>query len=394
MKVVTKFKRRKGKQMKIISRFIKVMTTMSLMLFFVGTAMAESKYPVPQTVKDWVSQGKFMKFEGLDVFVHSSGKAPVEGHGVLVVHGYPGSSWGFTNVVPPVAKKTKIVVPDMIGFGQSDKPKEGTYKDNYSLMRQADMYEAVARAEGLKEVVLVAHDMGTSVATELMARDLQGRLDFDLQRVVLSNGSVILERATLRPIQNVLRGRFGAVTAGLANRSMFTRGFARLFAAAHPLSTHSICTLEFEDHRPLYNWFLEQLEVHHPQQIEFARLNLTYTVMSKRKLLQLVEDGHVNGWNDPRMPTISGLRRRGYTPVSIRNFCDRIGLAKRESTVDIALLEHCLREDLNQNAPRVMAVLRPLRVIIDNYPEGQVEILDAENNPEDSSMGSRQIHLP
>ncbi|UCE42457.1 MAG: glutamine--tRNA ligase/YqeY domain fusion protein [Candidatus Aminicenantes bacterium] len=155
--------------------------------------------------------------------------------------------------------------------------------------------------------------------------------------------------------------------------------------------THSICTLEFEDHRPLYNWFLEQLAVHHPQQIEFARLNLTYTVMSKRKLLQLVEEGHVSGWDDPRMPTISGLRKRGYTPESIRNFCDRIGLAKRESTVDIALLEHCLREDLNKNAPRVMAVLRPLRVIIDNYPESQVEMLDAENNPEDPSAGSRKI---
>lgn len=155
--------------------------------------------------------------------------------------------------------------------------------------------------------------------------------------------------------------------------------------------THSICTLEFEDHRPLYNWFLEQLEVHHPQQIEFARLNLSYTVMSKRKLLQLVEEGHVDGWNDPRMPTISGLRKRGYTPASIRNFCDRIGLAKRESTVDIALLEHCLREDLNKIAPRVMAVLRPLRVIIDNYPEDRVEMLDAENNPEDPSMGSRKI---
>ncbi len=155
--------------------------------------------------------------------------------------------------------------------------------------------------------------------------------------------------------------------------------------------THSICTLEFEDHRPLYNWFLEQLEVHHPQQIEFARLNLSYTVMSKRKLLQLVEEGHVSSWNDARMPTISGLRRRGYTPESIRNFCDRIGLAKRESTVDIALLEHCLREDLNKNAPRVMAVLRPLKVIIDNYPEGHVEMLDAENNPEDPSMGSRKI---
>jgi glutaminyl-tRNA synthetase len=155
--------------------------------------------------------------------------------------------------------------------------------------------------------------------------------------------------------------------------------------------THSICTLEFEDHRPLYNWFLEQLEVHHPQQIEFARLNLSYTVMSKRKLLQLVEEGQVGGWDDPRMPTISGLRRRGYTPASIRNFCDRIGLAKRESTVDIALLEHCLREDLNKIAPRVMVVLRPLKVIIDNYPEDQVEMLDAENNPEDPNMGSRKI---
>lgn len=155
--------------------------------------------------------------------------------------------------------------------------------------------------------------------------------------------------------------------------------------------THSICTLEFEDHRPLYNWFLERLEVHHPQQIEFARLNLSYTVMSKRKLLQLVEEGRVTGWNDPRMPTISGLRRRGYTPESIRIFCDRIGLAKRESTVDIALLEHGLREDLNKTAPRVMAVLKPLRVIIDNYPEGTVEMLDAENNPEDSSAGTRKI---
>jgi len=155
--------------------------------------------------------------------------------------------------------------------------------------------------------------------------------------------------------------------------------------------THSICTLEFEDHRPLYDWFLDQLGVHHPQQIEFARLNLSYTVMSKRKLLQLVEEGTVTGWDDPRMPTISGLRRRGYTPESIRDFCDRIGLAKRESLVDIALLEHCLREDLNKRAPRVMAVLDPLRVIIVNYPEGKVEMLDAENNPEDPDMGTRKI---
>lgn len=155
--------------------------------------------------------------------------------------------------------------------------------------------------------------------------------------------------------------------------------------------THSICTLEFEDHRPLYDWFIEQLGIHHPQQIEFARLNLSYTVMSKRKLLELVKEGHVRGWDDPRMPTISGLRRRGYTPEAIRNFCDRIGVAKRESVVDIALLEYCVREDLNKRAQRVVAVLRPLRVIIDNYPEGKVEWLDAENNPEDPSMGTRKI---
>jgi glutaminyl-tRNA synthetase len=155
--------------------------------------------------------------------------------------------------------------------------------------------------------------------------------------------------------------------------------------------THSLCTLEFEDHRPLYDWFLEQLNVHHPQQIEFARLNLTYTALSKRKLLQLVQQDHVSGWDDPRMPTLAGFRRRGYTPEAIRTFCDRIGVAKRNSTVDIAMLEHCLREDLNKRAPRVMAVLRPLKVVIENYPEGQVEDLEAVNNPEDSSMGTRRV---
>jgi glutaminyl-tRNA synthetase len=155
--------------------------------------------------------------------------------------------------------------------------------------------------------------------------------------------------------------------------------------------THSICTLEFEDHRPLYDWFLDELEVYHPQQIEFARLNLNFTVMSKRKLLQLVEEGYVSGWDDPRMPTICGLRRRGYTPESIRTFSDRIGVAKKESTVDMALLEFCIREDLNRHAPRVMAVLRPLKVVIENYPEDQVEELDAVNNPEDYSMGTRKV---
>ncbi|MBI2229821.1 MAG: glutamine--tRNA ligase/YqeY domain fusion protein [Deltaproteobacteria bacterium] len=155
--------------------------------------------------------------------------------------------------------------------------------------------------------------------------------------------------------------------------------------------THSICTLEFEDHRPLYDWFLDQLNIHHPQQIEFARLNLTYTVLSKRKLLLLVKEGHVAGWDDPRMPTIAGIRRRGYTAEAIRNFCERIGVAKRNSTVDIAMLEHCLREDLNKRAPRVMAVLRPLRVVIENYPENQTEELAAVNNPEDPSMGTRKV---
>lgn len=155
--------------------------------------------------------------------------------------------------------------------------------------------------------------------------------------------------------------------------------------------THSVCTLEFEDHRPLYNWFIEQLGIFPSRQIEFARLNLSYTVMSKRKLLQLVEEGHVSGWNDPRMPTISGMRRRGYTPESIRDFCDRIGLAKRESTVDIALLEHCLREDLNRRAKRVMSVLHPIHLVIDNYPEDKVEMLEALNNPEDESMGTREV---
>jgi len=166
----------------------------------------------------------------------------------------------------------------------------------------------------------------------------------------------------------------------------------------HPLSdsiegiTHSLCSLEYEDHRPLYDWFVQNVSApHQPRQIEFARLNLTYTIMSKRKLIELVKNRYVSGWDDPRMPTISGLRRRGYTAEAIRDFCDRIGVAKRDSVVDIALLEHCIREELNSSAPRVMAVLRPLRVIIDNYPEGQVEWLEAENNPENPGMGSRQI---
>ncbi len=155
--------------------------------------------------------------------------------------------------------------------------------------------------------------------------------------------------------------------------------------------THSICTLEFENHRPLYDWYCKTLGIYHPRQIEFARLNLSYTVMSKRKLLQLVQEKHVEGWNDPRMPTISGLRRRGFTPESLRLFCDRIGVARFYSTIDVTVLENCIREHLNAVAPRVMAVLRPIKVVLTNYPEHQVEMMEAVNNPEDPSAGSRQI---
>jgi glutaminyl-tRNA synthetase len=173
-----------------------------------------------------------------------------------------------------------------------------------------------------------------------------------------------------------------------------------MYDYAHPLSdaiegiTHSICTLEFEDHRPLYDWCVENLPVPaRPRQIEFARLNLNYTVMSKRKLLQLVKEGHVSGWDDPRMPTLRGMRRRGYTPEAIRSFCERIGVAKRDGVVDVGLLEHAIREDLNRTSPRVMAVLRPLRVVIENFPEGETEWFDAPYHPEDPGFGSRKVPL-
>jgi glutaminyl-tRNA synthetase len=171
-----------------------------------------------------------------------------------------------------------------------------------------------------------------------------------------------------------------------------------MYDYAHPISdaleriTHSICTLEFEDHRPLYDWLIQNLPLPGtPQQIEFARLNLTYTVMSKRKLLQLVQEQHVSGWDDPRMPTISGLRRRGYTPEAIRRFADEIGVAKRENVVDVGLLEFCVRDDLNRRAPRAMGVLRPLRVVLENYPDDKVEDMDVVNNPEDPSAGTRKV---
>ena len=206
-------------------------------------------------------------------------------------------------------------------------------------------------------------------------------------RIDMTSGNVNMRDPTLYRIRRVTHHRTGDAWC-IYPMYDFTHGLSDALEGV----THSICTLEFEDHRPLYNWFLDALDTPcHPQQIEFARLNLSHTVMSKRRLLALVERGLVKGWDDPRMPTLSGLRRRGYTPEAIREFCERIGVAKRDGTVDIALLEYCIREDLNRRAPRVMAVLKPLRLVIKNYPEGESEELDAVNNPEDASMGSRKV---
>ena len=205
-------------------------------------------------------------------------------------------------------------------------------------------------------------------------------------RIDMSSGNLNMRDPVLYRILKVIHHRTGT-----------TWNIYPIYDFAHCLSdsiekiTHSICTLEFEDHRPLYDWILIQLGLYRPQQIEFARLNMDYTVLSKRKLLQLIQGNHVSGWDDPRMPTISGLRRRGYTPESIRNFCQRIGVAKSGSTVEITLLEHCIREDLNVRSARAMVVLRPLKLVIENYPEEKTEELEAENNPEDPSMGKRKI---
>jgi glutaminyl-tRNA synthetase len=205
-------------------------------------------------------------------------------------------------------------------------------------------------------------------------------------KIDMSSPNIIMRDPTLYRIKHVPHYRTGGMWC-----------IYPMYDFTHCLSdsiegiTHSICTLEFEINRALYDWVLDQLEVYHPRQIEFARLNLNYTVLSKRKLIRLVEEGRVSGWDDPRMPTISGLRRRGYTPESIRNFCDRIGVAKADSMVDIALLEYCIREDLNKSAPRVMGVLNPLKVVLDNYPAGKVEKLEAVNNPEDPASGTRMV---
>ena len=205
-------------------------------------------------------------------------------------------------------------------------------------------------------------------------------------KIDMASPNIILRDPTLYRIKHVPHYRTGGMWC-----------IYPMYDFTHCLSdsiegiTHSICTLEFEINRALYDWVLDQLEVYHSRQIEFARLNLNFTVLSKRKLIRLVEERRVSGWDDPRMPTISGLRRRGYTPESIRNFCERIGVAKADSTVDIALLEYCIREDLNKRAPRVMGVLHPLKVVIDNYPAGKVEELEAINNPEDPALGTRKV---
>jgi glutaminyl-tRNA synthetase len=206
-------------------------------------------------------------------------------------------------------------------------------------------------------------------------------------KIDMSSGYIVLRDPVIYRIQRTTHHRTGDKWC-----------IYPMYDFAHPLSdaiegiTHSICTLEFENNRPLYDWVVNECEVpHKPRQIEFARLNLSYTVMSKRKLLELVTKNYVSGWDDPRMPTIAGLRRRGYTPESIRDFAERIGVAKADNMVDIAMLEHCIREDLNKKAQRVMAVLDPLKVIIDNYPEDQVEYVEAVNNPEDESMGKREV---
>jgi glutaminyl-tRNA synthetase len=211
------------------------------------------------------------------------------------------------------------------------------------------------------------------------SRTLRARID-------ISSGNINMRDPVVYRIQHAVHHRTGDKWCIYP---MYD--FAHCISDSIERITHSLCTLEFEDHRPLYDWFLDELNIFHPQQIEFARLSISHTVLSKRKLLQLVEQGYVNGWDDPRMPTISGLRRRGYTPESIRNFSERIGVAKKESIVDMALLEYCIREDLNKRAPRVMAVLRPVKVVIDNYPERKTEDLYAINNPEDEGMGTRKI---
>lgn len=240
--------------------------------------------------------------------------------------------------------------------------KESPYRDR-SVEENLDLFERMKAGE---------FDDGTHV--------LRAKID-------MASPNMLMRDPTLYRIRNVSHHRTGDKWC-----------IYPMYDFTHCLSdsmegiTHSVCTLEFENNRPLYDWVLDQLKVYHPQQIEFARLNLTYTVLSKRKLIELVEGEYVSGWDDPRMPTLSGLRRRGYTPESVRNFCERIGVAKRDSTVDMALLEHCIREDLNKQAPRVMAVLRPLRVVIENYPGDQTDDeLDAVNNPEDASMGMRKV---
>ena len=277
---------------------------------------------------------------------------------------------------------------------------EQLYEYAVQLIKKGEAYVCSLSAEEIRETRGTLTEPGTE--SPFRSRPVEENLDLFKRmragefedgthvlraKIDMASPNVVMRDPTLYRIRKLKHHRTGD-----------TWCIYPMYDFAHCLSdsiegiTHSLCTLEFENNRQLYDWILDELNVDcHPQQIEFARLNLSYTVLSKRKLIELVKGGHVSGWDDPRMPTISGIRRRGYTPESIRNFCERIGVARRDSTVDIALLEFSIREDLNKHAPRVLGVLRPLKVIIDNYPENQVEELDAMNNPEDLAMGTRKI---
>ncbi|MGD0281466.1 MAG: glutamine--tRNA ligase/YqeY domain fusion protein [Dissulfurispiraceae bacterium] len=273
------------------------------------------------------------------------------------------------------------------------------YEYAVQLIRQAQAYVCDLSAEQIREFRGTLTSPGKD--SPYRNRSTEENLDlFERMRAgVFEDGSRVL-RARIDMASGNINMR-DPVMYRIKKESHHRTGDAwciyPMYDFAHGLSdsiegiTHSICTMEYEDHRPLYDWFIDELKIYHPQQIEFARLNLSHTVLSKRKLLKLVNEKYVSGWDDPRMPTLAGIRRRGYTPEAMRNFCERIGVGKKESTVDMALLEYCIREDLNKLAPRVMAVLRPLKVVIDNYPEGHVEYLDAVNNPEDHSAGTRKI---
>ena len=276
---------------------------------------------------------------------------------------------------------------------------EKTYEFAIELIKKGLAYVCELTPEQFKEY---RGDLNTPATSPYRDRPIEESLDL-FQR--MRNGEFEDNRYTLRAKIDLASGNFNMrdpVIYRIRHMHHHRQGnkwcIYPMYDFAHPIQdalegiTHSLCSLEFENHRPLYNWVVENVSVgHHPRQIEFARLGIDHTVLSKRKLRALVEDGRVSGWDDPRMPTLCGLRRRGYTPKSIRNFCDRVGVAKSPNTIEFAFLEHCLREDLNETAQRVMAVIKPVKLTITNYPEGQNETFEVENNPNDPNAGTRQI---